>query len=98
VEAFVKNFGLGFAVPYLDNGEGHDYLPDFIVRLKTEPPCHLVLEMKGYDPREQVKRAAAERWAMAVTSEGTFGQWLYAIAKAPSEIGGILEAAVATAR
>jgi type III restriction enzyme len=31
VEAFVKNAGLGFAIPYLHNGQVHDYIPDFIV-------------------------------------------------------------------
>src|SRR5271157_3029774 len=30
VDAFVKNSGLGFAVPYLYNGQMHDYVPDFI--------------------------------------------------------------------
>ena len=29
VEAFVKNAGLGFAIPYLHNGQLHDYMPDF---------------------------------------------------------------------
>lgn len=33
VEAFVKNAGLGFALPYLHNRQRHDYDPDFIVRL-----------------------------------------------------------------
>lgn len=36
VDAFVKNAGLGFAIPYFQNGEAHDYVPDFIVRLKTD--------------------------------------------------------------
>jgi type III restriction enzyme len=54
VNAFVKNAGLGFAIPYLNNGQPHDYMPDFIVRLKTEPPIHLVLETKGYDPLAEV--------------------------------------------
>ena len=35
VHAFVKNSGLGFAVPYLHNGQMHDYVPDFIIRLKS---------------------------------------------------------------
>ncbi len=37
VEAFVKNAGLGFAIPYLHNGQPHDYLPDFMVRLSSSP-------------------------------------------------------------
>src|SRR5437879_374261 len=75
VDAFVKNAGLGFAIPYLHNGQMHDYMPDFIVRLKTEPSIHLILETKGYDPKEEVKRAAAERWVSAVTAEGSDGRW-----------------------
>src|SRR5262249_44247621 len=70
VDAFVKNSGLGFAVPYLHNGQMHDYVPDFIVRLKTEPTIHVVLETKGYDPLESVKRASAERWVSAVNADG----------------------------
>ncbi|MBR8839750.1 MAG: DEAD/DEAH box helicase family protein [Stigonema ocellatum SAG 48.90 = DSM 106950] len=47
--AFVKNAGLGFAIPYIYNGQPHDYLPDFIIRLKTEQLNYLILETKGYD-------------------------------------------------
>ena len=55
--AFVKNAGLGFAIPYLDNGQQHEYLPDFIVRLKPslDVPRYLILETKGFDPKEEVK-------------------------------------------
>ena len=77
VDAFVKNSGLGFAIPYLHNGQMHDYVPDFIVRLKTEPASHLILETKGYDPLEEVKAAAAERWVAAVNADGTYGPWAY---------------------
>ena len=40
VYSFVKNAGLGFAVPYLYNGQMHDYMPDFIIRSEraTLPP------------------------------------------------------------
>jgi hypothetical protein len=59
----------------------HDYLPDFLIRLKTWSPCHLILETKGYDPLEEVKKAAAERWIAAVNAEGSCGTLLYSIAK-----------------
>lgn len=91
VDAFVKNSGLGFAIPYLHNGQMHDYVPDFIVRLKTDPHSHLILETKGYDPLEEVKRAAAERWVAAVNADGTHGYWRYAVAKKISDIPSILE-------
>jgi type III restriction enzyme len=90
VAAFVKNSGLGFAIPYLHNGQMHDYVPDFLVRLKTDPPSHLILEIKGYDPLDEVKCAAAERWIAAVNADGTYGRWRYALARKPSEIGGLL--------
>ena len=90
VEAFVKNAGLGFAIPYLHNGQMHDYVPDFIIRLKTDPPVHLILETKGFDPLEGVKRAAAERWVSAVNAEGTYGTWQYALVRRPTEVGGVL--------
>ncbi|HUY15651.1 MAG TPA: type III restriction endonuclease subunit R [Terriglobia bacterium] len=85
-DAFVKNSGLGFAIPYLHNGQMHDYMPDFIVRLKASPPLHLILETKGYDPLEEVKRAAAERWVAAVNADGTHGAWKYFVAHRPTEI------------
>ena len=73
VDAFVKNSGLGFTIPYFHNGQDHDYVPDFIVRLKTEPPTHLILEVKGYDELKEVKAAAAHRWVKAVNADRNTG-------------------------
>ncbi|MBI3457151.1 MAG: DEAD/DEAH box helicase family protein [Candidatus Rokubacteria bacterium] len=90
VEAFVKNAGLGFAIPYLHNGQPHDYMPDFIVRLRSDPPCLLILETKGFDPVGEIKAAAAQRWVSAVNADGTYGRWAYAVAKRVADIDGIL--------
>ncbi|MBI3106973.1 MAG: DEAD/DEAH box helicase family protein [Candidatus Rokubacteria bacterium] len=90
VTAFVKNAGLGFAIPYLHNGQVHDYVPDFIVRLKTAPERHLILETKGFDPLEEVKVSAARRWVSAVNADGTYGAWAYVIAKKVSDVAGML--------
>jgi type III restriction enzyme len=54
--ALVKNAGLGFAVPYLHNGEPHDFEPDFIVRLNGAADQHLIIETKGHDPLAEVKQ------------------------------------------
>jgi type III restriction enzyme len=86
VDAFVKNQGLNFAIPYLHNGQAHDYVPDFIVRLKTSPVVHLILETKGYEPLEDVKRAAADRWVAAVNADGTFGKWSYVVVKKMTDV------------
>jgi type III restriction enzyme len=90
VEAFVKNAGLGFAIPYLHNGQPHDYVPDFLVRLREEPPLTLILEVKGFDPLKEVKAQAARRWVTAVNKEGSFGAWQYSVAERIAEVGRIL--------
>jgi type III restriction enzyme len=92
VRAFVKNAGLGFAIPYLCNGQMHDYQPDFIIRFEAERPKFLILETKGFDEREAFKKAAAERWVKAVNAEGSFGEWDYRVTKAPTEVRAILDA------
>ena len=90
VRSFVKNSGLGFAIPYLHNGQMHDYVPDFIIRLNGEKDRNIILETKGYDPLKDVKKAAAERWVNAVNVDCKFGTWRYAMVGNPTEISGIL--------
>jgi type III restriction enzyme len=89
-DAFVKNAGLGFAIPYFDNGEAHEYIPDFIVRLKGSEPRYLILETKGYDPREDKKVEAAHRWVNAVNADGKYGHWAYRLVKKPEDVLGVL--------
>jgi adenine-specific DNA-methyltransferase len=98
VDAFVKNAGLGFAIPYLHNGQMHDYMPDFIIRLKSDPAVHLILETKGFDPLEEVKREAAERWVAAVNADGIYGTWRYALAKKVSDVARLITSAVASSK
>jgi type III restriction enzyme len=61
VAAFVKNSGLGFAIPYFHNGQPHEYIPDFLARLNGPTAQHLILETKGFDPEAEIKQAAALR-------------------------------------
>ena len=91
VEAFVKNAGLGFAIPYVHNGQTHDYVPDFIARLKTDPVCYLILEPKGFDALADVKLAAAERWVAAVNADGQHGTWCYRQVRAIREVRTVLD-------
>jgi type III restriction enzyme len=91
VAAFVKNAGLGFAIPYLDNGEAHDYEPDFIIRLARDANEYLILETKGYDPKAEIKRQAAERWATAVNAAKCFGTWRYKLARNIGQVREILD-------
>lgn len=93
VEAFVKNSGLGFAIPYLDNGQPHDFVPDFIIRFKAESPLHLILETKGYDPKKEIKEQAAHRWVSAVNADGRYGRWRFVMTDSVPAIDGILSSA-----
>jgi type III restriction enzyme len=85
-------------VPYLHDGQMHDYLPDFIIRLTSSGvPRHLILETKGYDPLDEVKAAAAERWCAAVTADGRYGNWQFAMARQMSDVPYLLTAAAGAA-
>ena len=89
VAAFVKNAGLGFAIPYVHNGQPHDYVPDFIVRL--EGGGHLMVETKGFDDLAEMKAAAAQRWVAAVNADGGFGEWRYGMARRVEEVRRLLD-------
>ncbi len=91
VHSFVKNAGLGFAIPYLHNGQVHDFVPDFIVRLQGREPLHLVLEVKGFDPLKEVKSSAAARWVEAVSADGRHGRWAFAMTDKPTDVPALLE-------
>ncbi|HEY7336210.1 MAG TPA: hypothetical protein VH639_15075 [Bryobacteraceae bacterium] len=92
-EAFVKNAGLGFSIPYVHNGQTHDYIPDFIVRLKGESQTHVIVETKGFDPLKDVKRQAAERWVAAVNADGTYGRWMFTMAGKPEDVSAAISEA-----
>ena len=66
-------------------------MPDFVIRLRADPPLRLILETKGFDPTAEVKAAAAERWVSAVNVDRRYGRWAYAIARRVGDIQGILE-------
>lgn len=99
VRAFVKNEFLGFAIPYIENGHDHEYYPDYLVRLRDDPPFTLIMEVKGRpDSLEQVKAQAAQRWVDAVNAEGSFGRWGYTIVRDPKETAAVVEAMVGEMR
>ncbi len=77
MHSFVKNSGLGFAIPYLHSGTGHDYMPDFIATLAHDHNRHVIVETKGLDDRLAQKSSAARRWAEAINRDGRFGKWSY---------------------
>jgi len=87
---YVKNTNLGFSIPYTLDGEQHDYLPDFIVRVRLPSPAgggiegegeilNLILEVSGQPRKDKtVKVATAQTlWVPAVNNQGGFGQWAF---------------------
>ena len=94
VEKFIKNQGLGFGIFYFHNGQDHEFVPDFIIHLKPvrkdDEPIKLILETKGFDPLEEIKVAAANRWVNAVNADGKYGTWAFKIAKHPTDIRNII--------
>jgi type III restriction enzyme len=90
VVAFVKNQGLGFAIPYLHAAGGHEYVPDFIVRLDTG--LTLIMETKGgRDELADVKAQAAERWVAAVNADGRYGAWHYTMSRDMNVIPDVID-------
>ena len=79
VRAYVKNEGMGFAVPYRMGEIPRRYLPDFIVRVDdgADEPMNLVVEIKG--KREDDAKIKAETmrtsWVPGVNRLGDFGRW-----------------------
>jgi hypothetical protein len=90
VVAFVENQGLGLAIPYLHSAGGHEYVPDFLVRLDNG--VILVLETKGgRDERAEIKPKAAERWVAALNADGGYGEWRFAISRDMNLIPQVIE-------
>ena len=47
---------------------------------------NLIIEVKGYDERSEVKAQAAQKWVEAVNADRTYRRWAYALAKRPAEV------------
>lgn len=78
VEAWVKNHRLYLEIPYLDFGNTHRYMPDFVVRLTSG--LTVLVEGKGDpDEKDDAKATAARRWVQAVNTWGGLGTWTHHI-------------------
>ncbi len=81
VEAYVKNEGLEFYIPYEFKGASRTYIPDFIARIKTPDNqlLNLIIEVTGKkDEAKAIKvETARNLWVPAVNNYGKFGQWAF---------------------
>ena len=99
VDAWARNFRLGWTVPYMAaNGAWRRYEPDFAVRLKQSDggcPLYLMVECKGVmdDDAIRKERYVRDWWIPAVNDSPEIeGQWSYCmvtdIRKARADIQG----------
>jgi type III restriction enzyme len=84
VHSYVKNERLGFTIPYTHEGRSHEYVPDFLVRLVTEPgdvARTLIVEVSGSrkspGPTAAKAGTARHQWCAAVNNWGESGRWGY---------------------
>ncbi len=83
VISYVKNQNLGFNIPYTLNGEEHNYIPDFIVRIDDgngkDKPLNLIVEVTGEKKKDkEIKVSTAKSlWIPAVNNHGGFGRWAF---------------------
>ena len=76
---YVKNQNLGFTIPYTLNGEEHNYVPDFIVKVNdgNPDPLNLIVEVTGEKKKDKEVKVTTARsfWVPAVNNHGGFGRW-----------------------
>ena len=83
VQAYVKNQGLGFTVPYRLGGEARSYVPDFIVLADDghgeDDLLHLLVEVKGrrLEDAKAKKETVETQWLPGVNRLGEYGRWQF---------------------
>ena len=84
VYCYVKNHFLGFRIPYLLDGEEHQYVTDFIAKVKAPDggEVNLIIEISGFsDDRvghKDAKRHYVENyWIPAANNLGDYGRWAF---------------------
>ena len=106
IEAWARNFRLGWQIPWRDREREiwARYDPDFIARVQTsddQPPLHLIIEAKG-DIWSEAKTAEVEakantvrtQWIPAVESIEGIGRWRYLMITEDTPIHAALSAAI----
>ena len=105
VQFYVKNQNLGFSIPYTLAGEEHDYLPDFIVRIRLPGKAkgeaeilNLILEVTGEKKKDKAAKVATARdlWVPAVNNHGGLGRWAFLEISDPWDAQNIIRTMVKT--
>lgn len=82
VVTWVKNTYLGFKIPYIVSDESKEFLPTFIVRVKTpnDKNVNLIVECQDYDGdktgnRDAKRNYLKDYWIPAANNLKTYGCW-----------------------
>jgi len=99
VEAYVKNQGLNFKIPYTFEGRARNYLPDLLVRVRDAggAPLTLIVEVTGEQKKEKAAKVAAARdlWVPAVNNAGRYGRWSFLEVTDPWDAASLIRSHVA---
>ena len=101
VESYVKNDHLGLTVPYVHKGRAHQYVPDFVLKLKRrdgDVQRYLLVEISGgqKSPGPTATKATTTRnsWCVAVNNHGGFGRWGYVEIRSMGDLLGQVKDAI----
>jgi type III restriction enzyme len=78
---YVKNEGLGFAIPYVIDGQERGYIPDFIAVIEdgagADDPLNLIVEVSGQklEAKKTKVETARDLWVPGVNALGDRGRW-----------------------
>ncbi|QGH68137.1 BPTD_3080 family restriction endonuclease [Pseudactinotalea sp. HY158] len=102
VEAYVKNERLGFTIPYVHKGRSHQYVPDFLLKIRPregDVDRYLIVEISGGQkspgPTHTKADTARDSWCAAVNNHGGFGRWGYIEFTAIGDLMGQVKDAIA---
>jgi type III restriction enzyme len=99
VASYFKNHNVGFTIPYTLNGQERNYVPDFVVKLRTAAgEVNLIVEVTGEKRADKEAKVATARtlWVPAVNNHGGFGRWAFVEVRDPWDAKAeLLAAAVA---
>jgi type III restriction enzyme len=83
VLAYVKNYNVGFTIPYTLNDQVRQYNPDYIVRVDdgrgSGDPLNLIVEVTGEKKKDKEAKVETARrlWIPAINNDGRFGRWAF---------------------
>ncbi|MGE3795554.1 MAG: BPTD_3080 family restriction endonuclease [Dehalococcoidia bacterium] len=102
VLAYVKNQGLGLVIPYVLDGDGRSYVPDFLLRVDDgsgpDDPLNLIVEVSGAARRDKAEKVqtALHLWVPGVNNLGRFGRWSFVEVSDPWDAKNLIRAHLAT--